>query len=63
MDAKSKLAQRLRGFIADQSGAVSVEYGLIMALIVIAMLGAVSEFADTSVGIFSDVASQAASNM
>ena len=38
----------IRGITKCQSGATAVEYGLIAALIVIAMVGALGSFATTS---------------
>jgi pilus assembly protein Flp/PilA len=38
----------IRGIVKCQSGATAVEYGLIAALIVIAMVGALGSFATTS---------------
>lgn len=39
-------------FSDDQSGATSIEYGLIISLIFLAILGAVTAFGNTSSGIF-----------
>ncbi len=36
----------------DQQGATSLEYGLIISLIFLAILGAVTAFGNTSTGIF-----------
>jgi pilus assembly protein Flp/PilA len=38
----------IRGIVKCQSGATAIEYGLIAALIVIAMVGALGSFASTS---------------
>ncbi len=38
----------IRGIVKCQSGATAVEYGLIVSLIVIAMVGALGSFASTS---------------
>lgn len=40
----------------DCKGATAIEYGLIMALIVIALIGALSGLASTTVGMWNDVA-------
>jgi pilus assembly protein Flp/PilA len=40
----------------DQRGATAVEYGLILALIVLAMLGALTGLANKSVGMWDNVA-------
>jgi len=39
-------------FADDDSGATALEYGLIIALIFLVMVGALSAFAETSTGIF-----------
>lgn len=50
--------RRFFGFLKDQRGATSVEYGLILALIFLAIVGAVSLFAATTTGMWNDVADQ-----
>ncbi|GGB14753.1 hypothetical protein GCM10011380_00190 [Sphingomonas metalli] len=45
MLALSALRRLVRFIAADQRGATAVEYGLIIALIVLAMIGALSTFA------------------
>jgi pilus assembly protein Flp/PilA len=42
----------------DQRGATAVEYGLIIALIVLAMVGALNHFADTTIDIWDHVATE-----
>ena len=39
-------------FVRDQSGATALEYGIIMALMFLVMLGALSAFGGTGSGIF-----------
>jgi pilus assembly protein Flp/PilA len=48
----------IRGIVKCQSGATAVEYGLIVSLIVIAMVGALGEFASSSTGIWNDVSTE-----
>jgi pilus assembly protein Flp/PilA len=51
--------KRLFGkLIGDVRGATAVEYGLILALVVLAMIGALLAFASTSVGIWNNVSTQ-----
>ena len=50
--------RRLHRFLKDQSGATAVEYGLILALIFLAMVGAVSAFADGTISMWDYVAEQ-----
>ena len=44
----------------DQAGATAVEYGLILALIVLAMLTALQNFADGSITMWDTVSSKTA---
>jgi len=41
--------------IRDERGATAIEYGLIVSLIVIAMVGALAVLADTTGGMWNDV--------
>lgn len=50
----------LQNIGADERGATAVEYGLILALIVIAMVGALSSFADAAVAMWTDVEQRSA---
>lgn len=47
----------LRQFARDRRGATAVEYGLIGALIVVAMIAALRDFANTSISMWNNVAS------
>jgi pilus assembly protein Flp/PilA len=47
----------LRDLYRSEAGATAVEYGLILALICIACLGAIGGLADTTIGMWNDVAS------
>jgi pilus assembly protein Flp/PilA len=40
--------QLIKRLLTDQSGATAIEYGLILALIVLAMIGSLSAFAGES---------------
>lgn len=42
----------IRGFLKDDTGATSIEYGLIVATIFLAIVGAVQLFANNSTGAF-----------
>jgi pilus assembly protein Flp/PilA len=46
---------RIRSFLKDESGATAIEYGLIAALIAVAIIGALSALSDDLVGIFGTV--------
>ncbi|MEE4154387.1 MAG: Flp family type IVb pilin [Erythrobacter sp.] len=50
-----KLTQFLKHIAADNQGATAVEYGLIVSLIVIAMVGALQSVANTTTEMWSDV--------
>jgi pilus assembly protein Flp/PilA len=50
-----KLISIFRELIADARGATAVEYGLILALIVLAMLGALSAFSTQMIALFTDI--------
>ena len=46
------------GIFKDERGATAVEYGLILALVVLAMVGAVSQFAATTTDMWSYISNQ-----
>jgi pilus assembly protein Flp/PilA len=46
---------RFAKLIRDQKGATAVEYGLIIALIVIAMIAGLTQFAGTTIGMWNNV--------
>lgn len=50
------ISQFLRKLVRSDTGATAVEYGLIVALIVIAMFAALSNLADVTIGMWNDVA-------
>lgn len=45
-------------FFKNESGATAIEYGLIAALIAVAIIGAVSAVGDSVASIFTDVSSE-----
>ena len=47
---------RLQQLAGDRRGATAIEYGLIVALIVLAMVGALSDVAATTLGLWTRVA-------
>jgi pilus assembly protein Flp/PilA len=51
----------LRRLRSDERGATAIEYGLIAALVVIAIIGAMGAFADASIQMWTDVGNQVAS--
>ncbi|KWV92778.1 Flp family type IVb pilin [Erythrobacter sp. YT30] len=60
-----KLTTFLKTIGADNSGATAVEYGLIVSLIVLAMIGAFTNVADSNNGMWNNVSTayeEAASN-
>lgn len=56
----SNLAKKLA---TDSTGATAVEYGLIVALIVIAMIAALIGVADTTIDMWNDVESESVDAM
>ena len=50
-----KLNRLLKAILDDRSGATAVEYGLIAALIVIAMIGALNTFANETINMWGRV--------
>ena len=59
MKVRPSPARRARGWFAllagDRRGATAVEYGLIIALIVLAMLGALKQVASGTSGMWADI--------
>jgi len=51
----------LTSIIRDQSGATAVEYGLILGLVVLAMLVALNNLADATIGKWNYVANRVSS--
>lgn len=49
---------RLQDILKDESGATAVEYGLILAMIVLAMLAALSGVAQETLGLWDHVESE-----
>lgn len=52
----------IRKIQMSERGATAVEYGLIIALIVLAMIGALSHVASGTIGMWDDVANKVAEN-
>lgn len=52
------LIHSLRALRRDDRGATAVEYGLILALIVLALVGALSTFGNTTSGMWNNVSQQ-----
>ena len=50
--------QTIRKFLAEEDGPTAVEYGVMMALIVIACIGAVQSLAQATADSFDDSAAQ-----
>ena len=53
-----KLRKFLNQLECDASGATAVEYGLILALVFLAMLGAVQGFGDVTIAMWNDISSE-----
>ena len=52
------MIRTLRRLLADRRGASAVEYGLIIALVILAMIGALTTFASTSINMWNDVSNR-----
>jgi pilus assembly protein Flp/PilA len=50
--------RRIIAIIKNEQGATAVEYGLILAMIFLAMIAGVSSFADTTINMWSFVANE-----
>lgn len=48
----------IRSILGDSKGATAVEYGLILALIFLAMVGAITAFADGTTSMWNNVSSE-----
>ena len=53
--------RRLPKIIKDERGATAVEYGLILALIFLAMVGAVANFATATINMWNHVSEEVSS--
>jgi len=54
--------RRFASLVRDKKGATAIEYGLIVALIVIAMIGGLKLFAGSTIAMWNDVQQNVASN-
>lgn len=52
------MQKRIRQFASDENGATAIEYGLVAALISMAIVGGVGQFAEALEFLFSDNGSQ-----
>ncbi|CAN5177519.1 MAG: Flp family type IVb pilin [Pseudomonadota bacterium] len=59
----SAIRRNLRGLLADERGATAIEYGLICALIAIAMMGGLSTLGGGAGGMWSDLSNTAQEKM
>jgi pilus assembly protein Flp/PilA len=50
--------RRISGLFSDVRGATAVEYGLILALIFLAMVGAIAGVASSTIGMWTNVSSE-----
>jgi pilus assembly protein Flp/PilA len=58
-----QIIKHLKALAGDTSGATAVEYGLILAMVVLAMLGALQGVADVSTQTWNEVAQKSAAAM
>jgi pilus assembly protein Flp/PilA len=59
----SAIRRTLRTLFADRRGATAIEYGLIAALIVIAMMGALAMLGGGAGGMWTELATKAETHM
>ena len=52
--------RRIGSIFKDERGATAIEYGLIMALVFLAMVGAVAQFGQTTINMWDYVANEVA---
>jgi pilus assembly protein Flp/PilA len=58
-----KLFAIFQAIVVDKRGATAVEYGLILAMVFLAMVGAVQAFGNEVTNLFNDVSSTSVSAM
>jgi pilus assembly protein Flp/PilA len=58
-----KLLTIFHALVADKRGATAIEYGLILAMVFLAMVGAVQAFGNEVTNMFNDDSSQSVSAM
>jgi pilus assembly protein Flp/PilA len=58
-----KVLLTMRAILADTRGATAIEYGLILSLIFLAMMGAVQAFSNSLQGVWNHVSSTSATAM
>ena len=63
MDLRRRLlpraaARQLLRLAQDDRGATAVEYGLILALVVLAVIGSIQALANTTIGMWTDVSTK-----
>ena len=56
------MSRFLKNIGSDISGATAVEYGLILALVFLAMVGAIQTFGNETIGMWTGVADKVASS-
>lgn len=57
------LSTFIKRLVVDQSGATAIEYGLILSLIVIAMIGALQALATTTIDMWGNVEGESVAAM
>jgi pilus assembly protein Flp/PilA len=48
----------MRALARDRKGATAIEYGLIVSLVIIGMIVALTNFADTSIGMWNNISNK-----
>ena len=58
LGGERRVMRRFRNILGDVRGATAVEYGLILALIFLAMIGALTAFANGTTSMWNNVATE-----
>jgi len=62
LDRGQSMIKHLKALLRDSRGATAIEYGLIAALIVIASVGAMTNFASRSISMWNNVSNTMKAN-
>ena len=60
--AEGQAMRVIRAIFSDSRGATAVEYGLILAMIFLAFIGAVAQFGQTTINMWDHVANEVTNN-
>ncbi len=52
------MVRRVTKIVSNEQGATAIEYGLILAMVVLAMMAALSAFADGTIGMWNNISTK-----